>query len=112
MIDAYLRARVRTRVVYNLVAVTIDSSLSLLLPGIADLLTIMINQLVRNERLEFAAFAKGRLDSANCDHGESSSTPINAISTKCSLSLVNEVRRGQNGKRGFVYDEDHCFLIM
>lgn len=59
MIDAYLRARVRTRVVYNLVAVTIDSSLSLLLSGIADLLTIMINQLVRNERLEFAAFAKG-----------------------------------------------------
>jgi len=26
--------------------------------------------------------------------------------------LVNEARRGQNGKREFMYDEDHCFLIM
>lgn len=54
------------------------------------------------------------LDSASRDHGESSSTPINAISTKCSLSLVNEARREDRAGRedSCTRDEDHCFLIM
>lgn len=48
------------------------------------------------------------------DHGESSSArTINAISTKCSLSLVNEAERKERTEReeGTRMNGDHCFLI-
>ncbi|TGZ51893.1 Uncharacterized protein DBV15_10915 [Temnothorax longispinosus] len=98
---------------HNLVAVTIDSSLSLLLTRYRrSPYTINDRSVSQEMNVSNSPHSPKDLDAASHDHGESSSTPINAISTKCSLSLVNEARRrGQGGKRGFVYDEDHCFLI-
>lgn len=90
-------ARTYARCLQSRIAVTIDGSLSLSANHRRSLYNNDKSVSQENERWK-AAFAKGLR--ANRDHGESSSTPISAISTKCSLSLVNEATRGQREREG------------
>lgn len=81
---------------------TIDSSLSLLLPGIADLLAMTIDQLVRNERFEFAAFAKGPR------FRESRSRRIVQYTNKRNIHQVFIEFGKRSGEEGRARREDSC----